>query len=265
MKKIILFVAVIIYSQSMLAQGLSAFEKQAFIRGKDTLRYRILYPENYKPGKAYPVIMFLHGSGERGNENEAQLIHGGDLFVKDSIRKINRAIVIFPQCPKDSTWSRFNRGTAGTERVFVKGLSATVPELMVKYLLDSLVEKKKINSKKIYLGGLSLGGMGTYDLVMKYPNYFAAAFPICGACNVAAFLEQAAPLPLWIFHGSLDNTVSPDPDRELYKLLMDKGAKRVTYTEYPGVKHNSWDNAFMEPGLIPWILSNKLPKKQASW
>ena len=108
-------------------------------------------------------------------------------------------------------------------------------------------------------------GDKVYDLVMKYPNYFAAAFPICGACNVAAFLAQASPLPLWIFHGSLDNTVSPDPDRELYKLLMDKGAKKVTYTEYPGVKHNSWDNAFMEPGLIPWLLSNKLPKKQASW
>jgi predicted peptidase len=136
---------------------------------------------------------------------------------------------------------------------------------LVKELVDSLSNNKIADSKKIYLGGLSLGGMGTYDLLIRYPGYFAAAFPICGAVNIPVFLAQAHPLPMWIFHGGLDTTVPPTFDRDLYKALMTRGATSVMYTEYPTVKHNSWDSAFAEPKLLPWLFSAKKKNNNNTW
>jgi predicted peptidase len=239
------------------AQKLDAYEKKILIRGRDTLRYRILYPEKYKKRKAYPLIMFLHGSGERGRDNEAQLAHGGDLFLKEMIRGHFPAIVIFPQCPDDSAWSKNRRVANSDQRIFLSDEAPTVPQLLVKILMDSLLENKLIDNKRIYLGGLSLGGFGTYDMLIRYPGYFTAAFPICGACNIPLFLERAGNVPLWIFHGALDTSVPPTSDRELYKALMTRGRTNVTYTEYPMATHNSWDSAFAEPKLLPWLFSNK--------
>src|SRR6476620_9719084 len=104
MKTFIGFIFLGVLSFSLPAQDLSAFQKKLYIINKDTLRYRILYPLHYKSHKKYPVITFLHGSGERGNDNESQLIHGGAMFLNDTLRKKFKAIVIFPQLPKDSLW-----------------------------------------------------------------------------------------------------------------------------------------------------------------
>lgn len=257
MKNLFSLIAVALCVQFISAQDLNVYEKKYFISGNDTLRYRILYPENYKKRKAYPLIMFLHGAGERGNNNEAQLMHGGDLFLQESIRKQFPAIVIFPQCPKDSSWARFKRQANTDERTEMMQESATVPQMLVKMLMDSLKRKKEINEKQIYLGGLSMGGMGTYDMVIRNPAYYAAAFPICGATKVPLYVEKASAVPLWLFHGALDNVVMPTMDRELYKALKSKGVETVTYTEYPNANHNSWDNAFAEPQLLSWIFSNK--------
>jgi predicted peptidase len=261
MKKLItttIFLVSCLYTQ---AQNLDLYEKKMLVRGKDTLRYRILYPENYKPRKAYPLIVFLHGSGERGRDNEAQLMHGGNLFAKDMIRQHFPAIVIFPQCPSDSAWARNRRIPNNDERVFLSDEAPPVPQQLVKHLMDSLLLHKLVDSKRIYLGGLSLGGFGTYDMLTRYPGYFTAAFPICGACNIPAYLERAGNTPLWIFHGALDNVVPPTSDRELYKALMTRGDVNVTYTEYPQATHNSWDSAFAEPKLLPWLFMKKKKRK----
>lgn len=260
MKKILSLLTLLISIHFSRAQDFSAYKKEFFIRGEDTLRYRILYPENYKKGKAYPLIVFLHGSGERGNDNEAQLFHGGDLFLKDSLRKQFPAIVIFPQCPANDTWSRFPGGHRDTTAAFnltLNTLDLTTPERLAKQLIDSFAENKVADKKRIYLGGLSLGGFGTYDLVIHYPGYFAAAFPICGQANVKLYTEKAAKVPVWIFHGALDNVVDPQPDRNLIAALQSMGVKNAKYTEYPNAGHNSWDSAFAEPGLLPWLFSYK--------
>lgn len=244
-------------TQHASAQKLDAYEKKLFIDGRDTLRYRILYPEGYKKRKPYPLIVFLHGSGERGRDNEAQLIHGGNLFVNDMVRKHFKAIVVFPQCPPDSAWARNKRKPNSDERIFLSDEAPPVPQQLVKKLMDSLLENNIADSKRMYLGGLSLGGFGTYDLLMRHPAYFTAAFPICGACNIPMYLERAGNTPLWIFHGALDTAVPPGSDRELYKALMTKGGTNVTYTEYPQAGHNSWDSAFAEPRLLPWLFRKK--------
>ncbi len=242
------------------AQQLTSFEKKLFINGKDTLRYRIQYPENYRAKKAYPLVMFLHGSGERGNDNEAQLIHGGKVFADPGLRQQFPAIVIFPQCPKDSSWSKTRRSANANDRIFPGKEAAPVPQQLVKQLMDSLLTHKKIEKRKIYLGGLSMGGFGTYDLLIRYPDYFAASFPICGGANIDLFMQGSTHIPLWIFHGAKDNVVLPQYDRELYAKLRESGSKIVTYTEYPSMGHNSWDSALIEPKLFPWIFAQKKKK-----
>lgn len=256
MKKIGPLLALFISVHFSQAQDLSAYKKEFFIRGTDTLRYRILYPENYKKEKTYPLVVFLHGGGERGNDNEHQLDHGAALFLKDSIRKQFPALVIFPQCPTDSLWkvsSTLDLNPAYDPVLNTSG--PTTPERLVKLLMDSLVENKIVDKKRLYIGGLSMGAFGTYDLVIHYPHYFAAAIAICGKANVKLYPEKARNVPLWIFHGEMDNVVPVQPDRDLYKALQEAGAKNVKYNEYPGVMHNSWDNAFSEPGLLPWLFS----------
>ncbi len=259
MRRIVLFLAAILFVYYPQAQDFSAYKKELLVKGTDTLRYRILYPENYDTKKSYAMVVFLHGAGERGNDNEHQLDLGAALFLEDSVRKQFPAIVIFPQCPFDSTWNRFTVRSDTTE-LYNRSLDTsapTTPEHLVKLLLDSLADNKIADKKRLYIGGLSLGGFGTYDLVIHYPHYFAAVFSICGNANVELYTKRASSVPLWIFHGAIDNVIPVQPNRDLYKALQKVHAKNVKYTEYPGVQHNSWINAFADPELLPWLFSFK--------
>ncbi|SEN54259.1 Putative esterase [Mucilaginibacter gossypiicola] len=249
------------------AQDFSAYKKAFFIRGKDTLRYRILYPEHYEPGKSYPLIVYLHGAGFRGNDNEQQLggnskyYGAGKDFLNDSVRKKYPALVVFPQCPADSMWFKIPPSapydTTAAVNHKMNTLALSTPERMVKLLIDSLAKHKIADRKRIYLGGTSLGAFGTYDLIVHYPDYFAAAFPICGQANVVLYPKKAANVPVWIFHGAADDIINPWPDRSLIKALQQNGAKNAKYTEYPGLKHDIEARVFAEPDLFSWLFSFK--------
>jgi predicted peptidase len=259
MKKLLAFGAIIFFINTALAQDFNQYQRSLMVSGNDTLRYRILYPDNYSAAISYPLLLFLHGAGERGTDNEKQLIHGGDLFLKEEIRKSFPAIIIFPQCPADTNWSYFEASmdpiTNSRDHFFPFHPEAAYPERMVKQLADSLVEKGIADKNRIYIGGLSRGAFATYDLLIRYPGFFAAAFTICGGCNTQLMSEKANKIPLWIFHGGKDNVVRPDYDRQLYQLLSQQNAP-VEYTEYPEANHNSWDSAFAEPQLLPWLFSH---------
>lgn len=256
MRYLLLFALTLTNIFAMQAQDMSDYSHEAFIKDGDTLRYRLLKPANYDIHKAYPLIIFLHGSGERGMDNAAQLLHGGALFLNDTLRHDFPAFVLFPQCPPDQSWApfRMKRDTSGKVigADFLTEAPPTVPGALLKTLLDSLLASGKIDAKRVYIGGLSLGGIGTYDLLARYPQLFAAAFPICGAGNVKTAANFAKKVPLWIFHGAADNVVPPDFSRAYYAELQKLGSE-VKYTEYPGVGHDSWDNAFAERDLIPWL------------
>lgn len=127
---------------------------------------------------------------------------------------------------------------------------------MVSLLLDSMAATPNINNKQIYIGGLSMGGMGTFELLWRKPGFFAAAFPICGGGNPAKASSYGQGFPIWIFHGDSDPVVNVNDSRKMVTALQNVKAK-IKYTEYPGVKHDSWNNAFAEPGLLPWLFSNK--------
>ena len=261
MQKLILFLSAVFFFRTAKTQDFfHLYEKKTFVRDGKTLPYRILYPRGYEKDKAYPLLMFLHGSGERGNDNVAQLSLGGFLFLADSLRKNYPAVVIFPQCPADSSWSAIEfKYDAGMKRGILVGPyheEPTGPALLVKELMDSLVESKVVDSKRIYVGGLSMGGFGVFDMLERYPDYFAAAIAICGGGDTTMAKRFAGQLPLWIFHGGADPIVTVESSRRYYRALKALGAD-VRYTEYPGVGHNSWDNVFVERDLFHWLFSNK--------
>jgi predicted peptidase len=260
MKKSILALLTILCLINMgYAQDKSLFEKQLFISGNDTLLCRILSPLNFEANKKYPVVVFLHGSGERGNDNEAQLNWGADVFLDSLTRVKYPAIVIFPQCPKNSKWSEYNKSSAtdSTGYTWPSEQKMFTSLRLVMEFIDTLRGSSKVDSKRIYLGGLSMGGFGTLELLWRRPDLFAAAIPICGAVNPEKSKEFKSNLPLWIFHGGSDPVIPVSNSRLLYSLLK-ATSKKVKYTEYPGVGHNSWSNAMHEPQLMEWLFAQKL-------
>ena len=260
MHRIAIILICLLAMNNLSAQYNDLYEKKEFITGNDTLRYRILYPVNYDAHKKYPLIVFLHGSGERGNDNDTQLTHGGKLFADSALRQQFPAIVVFPQCARDDFWARLGRDPNKKDSLGQFTFQSDLPMGKsldgVSRLCDSLAATKTVNTKKIYLGGLSMGGMGTFELLWRKPKFFAAAFPICGGGDPQKVTVYGYKFPIWIFHGDNDQSVPVGNSRLMNKVLYAAGAQ-VKYSEYPGVGHNSWDNAFAEPELLPWLFKQK--------
>lgn len=238
-----------------MAQDNSVYKKEVFEKGGDGLPYRILLPKDFDPTKRYPLLLFLHGSGERGNDNAAQLVHGGDLFLNDGVRENHPAIVVFPQSAANSSWARVDvAGDApDSEFIFYTDSEPTKDMLLVEGLIKYLEKTYKITKNQIYVGGLSMGGMGTFELVRRNPRMFAAAFPICGGAN-PNIGKELGKLDWWVFHGALDKVVPENYSADIVKAMRSEGIN-VKYTVYDGVGHDSWDNVFAEPGLLPWLFS----------
>jgi len=238
-------------------QDLSAFHSGQLVHRGDTLPYRILYPEGYDPKGTYPVLFFLHGAGERGNDNAKQLTHGASLFLSDSIRTAFPAIVVFPQCPLDSYWSNVNieRQPDG-KREFYFRTSGRPTEGMALFLrlVKHVLKSEAVDKERVYIGGLSMGAMGTFEALRRKRKLFAAGFAICGGDNTAN-VKKYAHVPLWIFHGERDDVVPSTHSHVIVSELRRLGAKPKA-TFYPEANHNSWDAAFAEPGLLSWLFSH---------
>lgn len=255
--RITCFLLLLLYSVSMNAQDFSKYEKRTFIKGKDSIGYRLLLPENFDASKKYPIVFFLHGAGERGSDNQMQLNNGGRLFLKEEIRKQFPAIVVFPQCSANSFWSNvtIQTGTKG-KREFEfheKGKPSTAMRALLR-LVDDFLGKTYVDKQRVYAGGLSMGGMGTYELLRRKPRVFSGAFSICGGDHVAN-VQKYKKVPLWIFHGEKDEVVPVVLSTRIADQLKVLG-RPVKLTLYPEANHNSWDPAFAEPGLLPWLFSN---------
>ncbi|MEX0290688.1 MAG: prolyl oligopeptidase family serine peptidase [Flavobacteriaceae bacterium] len=233
----------------------SAFQKKELSGPDGSLPYRLLLPEAYDANKSYPLILVLHGAGERGNDNEAQLTHGACVFLQDKVRKEFPAIVVFPQCPEDSYWANVERKKLllSFNFTFFPSGAPTAAMQSLQHLLTTLVENYKIDESRMYIGGLSMGGMGTFEFVRRNPDTFAAAFAICGGAHPDTAPELVN-TKWWVFHGDNDMVVDYEHSVNMVKALKASGAD-VKFTTYEGVNHNSWENAFEEPDLIPWLFS----------
>lgn len=254
---ILIFILLSIFSVKSMAQDSDKYQKHLVKLLDKRINYRLLLPKDYDESKTYPLIFFLHGSGERGTDNSSQLVHGGRFFLRKDIRKNYPAIVVFPQCPKDDYWSNmaeiYDLSDRSKQFYFRKD-GAPNPSLeMAGVLLEYLLDAYPVDPSRVYIGGLSMGGMGTFEMVRRHPGVFAAAFPICGGAHPAT-AEAIKDVSWWIFHGAKDQVVPPKYSEEMYKSLKAAGAD-VKFTLYPDANHNSWDPAFAEKDLMKWLFS----------
>ncbi|MEP6847045.1 MAG: prolyl oligopeptidase family serine peptidase [Panacibacter sp.] len=225
------------------------FSMNKFTNGKgDTLNYRMLYPD-YDTMRKYPLVIFLHGSGERGNDNEAQLKWGVLNFATDQMMAAHPAVVVAPQCPEGMGWSNFSQGKNIADMHLQPNPSK--PMEMVMALIQELIKTAPVDTNRIYITGLSMGGFGTYDAIERYPHLFAAAMPVCGGGDVSK-AASIAQIPIWNFHGAEDAAVDPLYSAEMMNALMKAGA-HPGFTQYPEVGHFSWLAAYSDPLALEWL------------
>lgn len=206
----------------------------------EELKYRLMLPKGYSAdGKtAYPLVLFLHGAGERGDDNAAQLKHGARQFATDANREKYPAIVVAPQCPQGTFWTKLDSLNRG--------------------LLAEIQKDYRVDTSRVYVTGLSMGGFGTWSLITGAPDLFAAAAPVCGGGD-EKLAGKIVNLPLWVFHGESDNVVKPEQSRKMIAAIEKAGGK-PKYTEYPGVGHDSWTQTYANSEFMEWLFKQKKAK-----
>ena len=234
-------------------EALAAFSAEQYINVEnDTLLYRLLEPEKKCPFKKYPLVVFLHGSGERGNDNERQLIWGAGAFINEDSRKNYPCYVIAPQCPKDKRWLELHWALETHD--MPEEASETMS--LVMELIEKSIDEFPINERKIYVTGLSMGGYGTWDLISRMPNKFAAAAPVCGGADEKQ-AHKLVDMPIWVFHGADDSVVPAVRSQNMVRAIKEAGGEKIIYTEYPGVGHGSWKPTYKNPEFLKWMFSQK--------
>lgn len=231
-------------------------ERTLEIDGKEH-RYQVFVPSLRAGGRSPPVIVFLHGSGERGDDGGKPTLVGIGPYIRARQQDFP-AIVVFPQAPQGSEWS------SNLELVFAT--------------LDAATREFRGDADRTYLTGLSMGGYGVWDVALQSPGRFAALAPVCGGVRqpreerdtlfVAAVARAADPysaiagrlrdVPVWIFHGAKDDLVPPEDDRRLIAAFRAAGAPDARYTEFPDANHNSWDPAYSQtPEFWAWLFAQR--------
>jgi len=216
-----------------------------------SLPYRMFEPSPPLKSEAYPLILFLHGSGERGSDNQKQLIHCSKEILTFSKIQSRDLYYLAPQCPEGQRWVDVD----WSQPSMTMPQESSSPMKLVVELLKKTIAENPIDPNRIYICGLSMGGFGVWDLVMRHPNLFAAALPICGGGdpNGATIIKH---IPVWAFHGGKDQTVPPQLTRNMVEALKCVNGN-IRYTEYPTATHNSWTRTFENPEVWEWLLSQE--------
>lgn len=219
------------------------------------LPYRLLKPQNIDTTKQYPVVLFLHGAGERGNDNETQLTYMDKIFGSSNFRQKYPCYVILPQCAENFRWCETDWTLP----------SHTMPDTISVYLnaanqlLDSIVAAVNGDTSRLYITGMSMGGFGTWDLISRYPQKFAAAVPICGGADLdmACILKD---MPIKTFHGSTDKLVKVTRTRNMTIAIHKCGGNKIDYTELTGKGHLIWNQVYNMPSTFQWMFAQKKNK-----
>lgn len=215
------------------------------------LHYRIYTPENLKPEQEIPIILLLHGAGERGSDNKRQIVHGFHQIADYSINNNKPAIIIAPQCPKNKQWVNVKWNTKAHDMPEQPSISL---KLAIELLKDKITSMPADKSR-VYITGLSMGGYGTWDAISRHPNLFAAALPLCGGADTKQ-ASKIAKMPIWTVHGDKDGVIPVSRSRDIVKALKEAGGKPI-YTEHPGVGHNVWTKTYSDKKILDWFFSQK--------
>ena len=235
------FCLVTVFLCSMLFTSAYGQQREMELNGKNEneidLKYLFFLPEGYDDDQKskWPLILFLHGIGERGNDLELVKIHGIPKIVETE--KKFPFIALSPQCPADYVWKD-------------EAMQEAVLDLLLKIL-----KNYRVDNNRVYVTGLSVGGYGTWALAAKNPDLFAAAVPICGGGepSTARVLKD---MPIWVFHGARDEVVLPEESEKMVRALQRVNGK-VRYTLYPHAYHDSWTETYANPELYDWLLTHK--------
>lgn len=223
------------------------------VRG-GSLPYRLMKPANYDKSKKYPLVLFLHGAGERGTDNRKQLVVGLNIFADPE--RIDRypCFIVAPQCPEEDKWVDVD--WKADRHVMT---DKPTPSLAMALEIVSHLQKEfPIDPERLYITGYSMGGFGTWDAIQRYPELFAAAVPVCGGGDETAAV-RIIHVPIWAYHGALDDIVLVSRSRNMINTLVSSGGV-PRYTEYPAINHFCWGLAFSNMAMLEWLFSNKLNK-----
>jgi predicted peptidase len=212
-------------------------------------------PQFPEQGKKYPLILFLHGSGECGKDNELHTRVGLPSLLKQLVLQPEPVILLAPQCQVGNWWVK----SLAMRPDYHAAMEPTASLDLALELCRHLVQSKQADPDRIYITGLSLGGFGTWDAIQRDPSFFAAAVPICGGGDTR-FAHSMKSLPIWVFHGRDDKNVHPDCSRRMVRAIKNAGGT-INYTEYEYGSHAVWDQAYSEKGLIPWLLRQTRVRK----
>lgn len=252
---VLLLLALLLPAQASARE--TGFLNRTIKSGGVTYRYQVYVPAEWSPKQKWPVILSLHGAGERGDDG----LFSSELGLGRAIRRNARGfpfVAVFPQCPEGATWA-----------------DKHIQE-MAMAALEAAIREYSGDRSRLYLTGLSMGGYGTWEMAMRYTRFFAAIAPVCGGLRpprgypeifskqvnldaadpYAEAAKRIGAIPVWIFHGARDPVVPVSESRKMEAALRSAGAA-VRYTEYPDASHNSWDRAYAEPELVKWLLAQR--------
>ena len=221
-----------------------------------TLPYELFVPAGYDKTQKYPVILFFHGAGERGVDNKVQLAHVAPVFVTPEFQAKHPCFVLAPQCPQNEQWVDMPWGTlSGTRPAQPSGAMQLALGILSKVETDY-----SIDTNRVYAAGLSMGGYAVWDCVTRFPDRFAAGIVCCGGGDETTVTPEVAKVPVWAFHSADDTVVPAVRDRNMI-AAMKKAGGTPKYTEYQGLGHGSWDKAYSEPDLYPWLFQQSLDQR----
>lgn len=249
MKTPLLTSLIIMTSVLLSAQTDEPFQAETYT-GPDgnTLNYRIYVPEGDGP---FPLVLFFHGAGERGDDNTAQLKHGARDLLKYTQESDQPAIIIAPQCPRGQQWVN----TPWKLESHTMPEDPSEPMTLAWDLLQEKIKELPVDPSRIYVTGLSMGGFGTWDIIQRHPGTFAAAIAVCGGGDTA-MAPVIKDVPIWAFHGDKDTVVLTKRSRDMVEALRAAGGS-PHYTEYPGVGHGSWGRAYSDTEALDWFFQQK--------
>lgn len=220
--------------------------------GPVVIPYRLLRPDPVAPGTRYPLVVFLHGAGERGDDNLAQLKYLPSWLAEPALRQSHPCFVLAPQCRQDRRWAPFDWSDKRSSPI----AEEPTPDLAGAIVaLDRVLEEEAIDADRVLLTGLSMGGYGSWEWALRSPQRFAALVPICGGGDERQAARLSS-LPIWCFHGDADRVVPVERSRTMIEAIRAAGGS-PRYSELPGVGHDSWTPAYRDPELLDWLFSRR--------
>jgi len=219
-----------------------------------TLPYRLFVPEG-QADKKLPLFLAMHGAGGRGDDNTKTINHSPwalHTMMAESVQKANPCIVIAPQCPNGKRWVDVNWNKCIYSG---KEIAITAEQRAVVELLKATIKETGADPARVYVGGFSMGGYGTWDLIGRFPELFAAAVPVCGGAptDTADAMKDVA---VWTFHGDKDRVVPPKGTAAMVEALKKAGGAPI-YTVFEGVSHNAWTPAWKNAEMVAWLFEQK--------